>query len=130
VFNTNGARIDTLTNPPASWGYFGVSMAAIGSSQVLIGASYGGSGAGAAYLFSAEDPTPEAPRLSVRLTPSNAMVVSWPSPSTGYGLQQNTDTISSVNWSNVTTGILDDGTNKALLVNPSRGSRFYRLFKP
>lgn len=38
--------------------------------------------------------------------------------------------ISSVNWSNVTSGIQDDGTTKTLIVNPPAGNRFYRLHKP
>jgi hypothetical protein len=45
-------------------------------------------------------------------------------------LQQNTNSVSSVNWRNVTSGIQDDGTTKTLLVNPPAGNRFYRLFKP
>ena len=71
-----------------------------------------------------------APSLTIFRSPTNTVIVSWPSPSTGFGLQQNTNSVSSINWSNVTTGILDDGTNKSLLVNPPTGSRFYRLYKP
>jgi hypothetical protein len=45
-------------------------------------------------------------------------------------LQQNTNSVSSVNWSNVTNGIADDGTTKSLIVHPPAGNRFYRLFMP
>jgi hypothetical protein len=73
--------------------------------------------------------TPGAPLLSIIHTTTNAVAVFWPSPSTGWNLQQNTNSVSSVNWSNVTTAIQDDGTTKTLIVNPPAGNRFYRLFK-
>ena len=71
--------------------------------------------------------TAGAPTLAIFRTTTNTVVVSWPSPSTGWGLQQNTNSISSVNWSNVTGGFQDDGTTKSLIVNPPAGNRFYRL---
>lgn len=74
--------------------------------------------------------TPGAPSLSIFRTTTNTVAVSWPSSSTGWNLQQNTNSVSSVNWSNVTSGIQDDGTTKTLIVNPPAGNRFYRLFKP
>jgi hypothetical protein len=74
--------------------------------------------------------TPGAPLLSIARTATNTVAVFWPSPSTGWDLQQNTNSISSVNWSNITSGILDDGTTKTLLVNPPTGNRFYRLHRP
>jgi hypothetical protein len=45
-------------------------------------------------------------------------------------LQQNTNSVSSLNWSNVTDTIQDDGTTGTLIVNPPTSSRFYRLHKP
>jgi hypothetical protein len=74
--------------------------------------------------------TPGAPLLTITRTMTNTVAVSWPSPSTGWYLQQNTNSVSSVNWSNVTSGIQDDGTTKSLIVNPPTGNRFYRLHKP
>jgi hypothetical protein len=71
--------------------------------------------------------TPGAPLLSIFHTTTNSVAVSWPSSSTGWSLQQNTNDVSSVNWSNVTTGVTDDGTTKTLIVNPPAGNRFYRL---
>jgi hypothetical protein len=75
-------------------------------------------------------PTPGAPLLTIIHTTTNTVAVSWPSPSSGWNLQQNTNSVSSVNWSNLTDTILDDGTTKTLVVDPTAGSRFYRLFKP
>jgi len=74
--------------------------------------------------------TPGAPLLSIFRTTTNTVAVSWPSPSTGWSLQQNTNSVSSLNWSNVTSGIQDDSTTKTLVVNPPTGNRFYRLRGP
>jgi hypothetical protein len=73
--------------------------------------------------------TPGAPKLTLT-TVSGAVKITWPSPATGFVLQQNTNSVSSVNWSNVTATIQDDGTTKTHTVNPSTGNRFFRLFKP
>ena len=74
--------------------------------------------------------TPGAPSLQIFLTASNTAALTWPSPSTGFVLQQNTNRVSSLNWSNVTATIQDDGTTKTLIVNPPTGNRFFRLCKP
>ena len=74
--------------------------------------------------------TPRAPLLSISRIPTNTLAVSWPSPSMGFNLQVNTNGIASVNWSNVVTIPSDDGTTKSVIVNPSTGNRFYRLFHP
>ena len=74
--------------------------------------------------------TPGAPLLSILRTTTNTVAVSWLSPASGWTLQQNTNNVSSVNWSNVVTTPADDGTTKTLIVNPPSGNRFYRLFKP
>jgi hypothetical protein len=74
--------------------------------------------------------TPGSPLLAITLTGTNTALVSWPSPSTGFTLQQNTNGIGSLNWSNVVTTPTDSGTIKYIIVNPPTGNRFYRLFKP
>jgi hypothetical protein len=66
-------------------------------------------------------------------TPSgitNTVIVSWPSTATGFVLQQNTNSLNSGNWSSVSAGIQDDGTNKFLSISPDLGNCFYRLLKP
>jgi len=73
--------------------------------------------------------TPSLPRLAITSS-NNVVIVSWPSPSTGFALQQNINGLSSGNWSNVTSGIQDDGTNKSLIINPAGQSHFYRLTNP
>ncbi len=74
--------------------------------------------------------TPGAPLLAITITTTNTALVSWPSPSTGFQLQQNTNSVASVNWSNVVTLPTDNGTLKFIIVNPPTGNRFYRLRTP
>ena len=73
--------------------------------------------------------TPGAPLLSIRLTPTNTAIVSWPSPSAGFTLQQNGD-FNATAWVAAPQTVTDNGTNKFIIVNPPTGNRFYRLFKP
>jgi hypothetical protein len=72
-------------------------------------------------------PTPGAPTITIFRTTTNTVAVAWPSPSTGWLLQQNTNGVNSVNWSNVTSGIQDNGATRWVIVNPPTGNRFYRL---
>lgn len=74
--------------------------------------------------------TPDAPSLSIFRTSTNTVAIAWPSSATEWILQQNTNSVSSVNWSNVTATIQDDGTTRTFINNPPTGSRFYRLWKP
>ena len=73
--------------------------------------------------------TPDAPLLTIRLTSANAATVSWPSPSTGFTLQQNAD-LNTTNWTAAPQTVADNGTNRFIIVSPPVGNRFYRLFKP
>ena len=74
--------------------------------------------------------TPGAPLLTIASTATNTVAISWPSPSTGFNLQVNTNGLGTVNWSNVIATPTDDGTTKTVIVNPSVGNRFYRLKYP
>ena len=73
--------------------------------------------------------TPGGPLLTIWSTYTNTVVVSWPSPSTGFILQQNED-LKTTNWLAAPQSVSDDYTNKFIIVNPPTGNRFYRLFKP
>jgi len=72
--------------------------------------------------------TPGAPWLTIRLTPTNTVQVSWPSPSTGFELLFNTNLLTT-NWY-ATPPPTDNGTIKYLIVNPPAGNRYYRLQNP
>jgi hypothetical protein len=73
--------------------------------------------------------TPGAPFLTIFRTATNTAVVQWPSPSTGWNLQQNTN-LGTTNWVAPLETVNDDGTNRFIIVNPPAGNRFYRLFHP
>jgi hypothetical protein len=73
--------------------------------------------------------TPGAPVLSITLTATNTAMVYWPSPSTGYSLQVNTD-LTTTNWVAPPETVTDNGTIKLIIVNPPTGKRFYRLQHP
>jgi hypothetical protein len=73
---------------------------------------------------------PGAPLLTITLNPQlSTITVSWPSPSTGFTLQQNAD-LGTTNWVTAPQTVSDSGTDKFIIVNPPAGNRFYRLFKP
>jgi hypothetical protein len=129
LFSTNGTLLNTFTNPtPGASDAFGARVAALGNDRVIIGATYddlGATDAGVAYLFSI--PAPAAPpSLTIRKTSTNTVAITWPSPSTGFVLQQNTNGLDSGSWINVTDPILDDGTNN-LMTQPVGTNRFFRL---
>ena len=69
------------------------------------------------------------PLLSIARTNPNTVKIYWPSPSTGWNLQVNTN-LATTNWVAPAESVQDDGTNKFIIVNPPAGQRFHRLFKP
>ncbi|MBE0544785.1 MAG: hypothetical protein IH623_25895 [Verrucomicrobia bacterium] len=127
LFSTNGTLLNTITNPtPASQDFFGVSVAAVGNDHVIIGSVWkdtGATDAGAAYLFALSDPALSIARANALIT------ISWPSPSTGFVLQQNTD-LNTANWTTPTETVTDNGATKSVNFSPAPGNRFFRLFKP
>jgi hypothetical protein len=70
--------------------------------------------------------TAGAPTLTIFLTSTNTAVVSWPSPSNGWHLQQNT-AVSGGLWTAPPETVNDSGTTKFIIVNPPAGNRWYRL---
>jgi len=70
------------------------------------------------------------PRLTIGFTSANTVAVSWPSSATGFILQQNTDGMTTSNWSPVTATPADDATTRTVIVNPVAGNVFYRLKSP
>lgn len=70
--------------------------------------------------------TPGAPRLTITLTSGNTVMVSWPSPSTGFILEQNLN-LGPGNWATNTQTVNDNGVTKSIIVNPPLGNLFFRL---
>ena len=73
--------------------------------------------------------TPGAPLLSIVLTGTNTAIVSWPSDSTGFTLQERSDPGSPI-WGAPAESITDNGTNRFVIISPPSGHRYYRLIKP
>jgi hypothetical protein len=73
-------------------------------------------------------PVPGAPLLKISKTGPDTVVVSWPSASTDWFLQQNGD-LSTINWTNVSTAPADEGTTKSVVISLVTGSLFFRLSK-
>jgi hypothetical protein len=70
--------------------------------------------------------TPGAPLLTITFIPQfSTLNVSWPSPSTGWTLQQNSD-LTTTSWS-TSGGISDNGTNKSITITSPTGNLFFRL---
>jgi len=67
------------------------------------------------------------PRLRLFPTGNNALTVAWPSPSTGFALQQNTN-VATPNWVNSTAVPTTVGLENQVAVSAPAGQRFFRLF--
>jgi hypothetical protein len=72
--------------------------------------------------------TPGAPLLVIQWINPTIVNVSWPSPSTGFALQQNSD-LKTGTWANYSGTINDDGTTKSVTISPPAGTLFFRLKK-
>ena len=124
LFSTNGTLLSTIRTPSTNDApFFASALVAITTDRVLIGTPEA-DWAGAAFVYDLR------PAVNISKTATNAVVVSWPSPWTGWGLQQNTNGVGTLNWSNVVDSIQDDGSLKYIVVDAPSGNRFYRLFKP
>src|SRR3954469_25060903 len=60
-------------------------------------------------------PTTGAPTLTIFRTTTNTVVVSWPSPSTGFNPEQINNLISGT-WISAPETVVDDGTKKYIVV--------------
>jgi hypothetical protein len=70
-----------------------------------------------------------APILGIQLTRTNTLLLSWPSASTGYLLQQNS-ALGTSNWLNVGNPVNTVNGNNQVLVTPTGRENAYRLKSP
>ena len=74
-------------------------------------------------------PSPGVPPLSITLlATTNGALISWPSSSAGFVLQENSG-LGTANWTAVAQTPSDDGTNRSVTVPSGPGAKFYRLKK-
>ena len=71
-------------------------------------------------------PGPVAPQLTIERVSPNSALVSWPDPSTGFVLEQNTN-LTTTNWVAVTNPPVVVNGEKQSTVSPTVGNRYYRL---
>jgi hypothetical protein len=71
--------------------------------------------------------TPGSPLLTIQLTTTNTVMISWPSPSTGFNLQQKGNLLNSGGWTTPPQTVVNNGTIKYIIVNPPSGHLYYRL---
>jgi len=67
--------------------------------------------------------------LNIKLVNTSTAVISWPSSATNYSLQTSTN-LSSLSWSNITSGITTISTNDVFSNNVNGKSGFFRLQSP
>jgi DNA/RNA endonuclease G (NUC1) len=70
----------------------------------------------------------DAPALAIASS-GTSVTISWPSPSTGFSLQENAD-LSATNWTNFAGTVDDNGTNMSVTISPLTGSKYFRLLHP
>lgn len=87
------------------------------------------SAAGGFWAFPTVVEVSGAPTLTISLTDTNTALISWPFPSTGFLLEQNSDA-NSANWTTAPETITDSGGTRFIIAIPTPGNRFYRLVKP
>jgi uncharacterized repeat protein (TIGR03803 family) len=97
------------------------------SSNVLYGTTYSGGALFNGTVFALSLPV-ILPSLSV-IYSNSSLVISWPSPSTGFVLQQNS-VLSTTNWAAVDATADDDGTNKSIVISSPVETGFFRLQHP
>jgi hypothetical protein len=72
---------------------------------------------------------PAAPELALFLTSTNAVVISWPAASPGFGPQQNTE-LGTASWVDITNPVSFVGDQAQVVVTPLTTNCFFRLSHP
>jgi hypothetical protein len=125
LFGTNGMLLTTFVNPtPASQDWFGWSVAAVGSDQVIFGGVWDNTGAtdsGSAYLFALPYPP-----LTIAGSASTVSV-KWVTAETGLILQQTDQLGMPTVWSDTTNSVSINGLTNVIQETMVATNRFYRL---
>ena len=123
---TNWSLLGSGTRIIAGWELTGLSLPASGSIR-----SRGrtvGSGRGSSPGLVESVAVFPVPALSIAQADAQ-VVVSWPFPSAGFLLQQNTS-LDSTGWTLPSETVTDSATTRSITVTPAPGSRFFQLFRP
>jgi len=80
-------------------------------------------------ILAAAAPMVVAPRLEIFLTPTNTVLLSWPTNAASFVLQQNSD-LTTTNWLDTSNAASVIGTNNEIIRPQSSGNEFLRLKLP
>jgi uncharacterized lipoprotein YddW (UPF0748 family) len=119
----NGYYVATLVSANAAGTVHSLSVSNVGYVNLTNSAAKAYAGDVARYDFYFTMPS-----LKVKMTATNTVVVSWPSPTPGWTLQQ-TASLSGGTWASSPETVNDSGTEKYVVVSGSP-ARFYRLLSP
>jgi hypothetical protein len=128
--NMVGQTAANFTENVKSWAFTNVLLSAGATVDAYVAyQGYADAGANQTIFQVKAVPTPGAPALTITITTTNTAMVSWPSPSVGWTLQQTTN-LSTVTWVTSPESINNNGTLNYVIVNPPTGNLFFRLANP
>jgi hypothetical protein len=125
---TSGSTIYYTANgtaPTTSSPVYTAPFTLVGSATVVAAAVKAGS-TGSFMASAAFTVQPLAPSLKVTRL-GNTSTISWPSPSTGFALQQSSNPANHDGWADYGTPPTDNGTTKSVTLNSPAGNLFSRL---
>lgn len=125
----DGLRIYSISNPanPSNVGHASQPVGGAFAYGVAVSGNYAylADGSEGLLVYSLMFP----PQLNITSGNTNSVVISWPSASTGFRLQQKSS-LGTTNWATVTNiPAVTNGQNQ-VIISPSTGNAFYRLISP
>lgn len=135
-FSIDGTNYAKLSGEAVGWQYFQTNLLAgnhvltwtyaKGPVDIPTGVPFLDSGWVDQVILGPTNTVMSLPILTIALTPTNTVLVSWPAPSTGFNLQQSAS-LANANWVNSTNPVSVIGSQNVVLVVPSANGQFYRL---
>jgi hypothetical protein len=121
---SDGLRIYDVSNPlnPTEVG----SAPALNSSAIAVAGSYGFLATGTDWLRIYSLGTPSQPPLRISTEGASALILSWPTPTPAFALQENAD-LRTTNWVTLTNTPIVVGSKNQITIMPSNANVFYRL---
>lgn len=138
-----GTALSTGAQTTIDWFTLDAAGGASSSVNYVINSTAGQNEVGSTFLNSANyriipgfwalenlGPATGVPTLTITLNGAN-VILSWPSPSTGFVLQQaDTFSILPVAWANTPGAVSDNGFTRSITIPHNQTRTFYRLRRP